>query len=74
MDNEIKCEKCKSTNIIVKKKGISVTNAIAGSLVMGPAGLLLGLARKDDIILQCVNCGYKWKPKPPNYSEWPEYE
>jgi len=74
MDHEIICDKCKSTNIIVKKRGISVSSAIGGSLVFGPLGTLAGLIGKNDIVLQCLNCGYKWEPKPPDYNEWPDYE
>ena len=58
----IKCPRCKAINIVSNKKGFSVGSALVGLFTLGLAGGLLGTSGKDDIVLYCQTCGYRWEP------------
>lgn len=60
---EIYCPKCLSTQIQAGKKGFRTGKAVAGSLIVGPAGLLAGSFGSKKVELMCLKCGHKWKPK-----------
>lgn len=62
MEDQIKCPKCLSTQISANKTGFSGTKAIAGNLLVGPAGLLAGVAGSNKIKLTCLKCGNQFNP------------
>jgi ribosomal protein L32 len=60
----IKCPKCGSTNIAAGEKGFSLGKAAVGALLLGPAGLLGGMAGRKKIEIACRSCGHRWIPEP----------
>lgn len=60
---EIHCPRCGGTHIEVEKQGFSATNAVAGAMVAGVAGLLTGFIGKNNRIGECLDCGFQWKLK-----------
>lgn len=78
MDNTIYCPNCKSQQLHTGKKGFSGTNAVMGFIILfgigfvfgGPGvgfilgllGLFNGTAASNRIIINCLNCGKKFKP------------
>lgn len=64
----IECPKCGCTQVHSEKKGYDALSGVGGAILLGPLGLALGAADKDDVWLTCLDCGYKWKagkPKQP---------
>ncbi|MBA9079882.1 zinc-ribbon domain-containing protein [Rufibacter quisquiliarum] len=61
--DEIKCPKCKSTNIMANRKGFGAGKALAGALLTGGIGLLGGFIGSKKIIISCLKCGHKWSPQ-----------
>ena len=59
----ISCPKCGSTQITTNKKGFNVGHALVGGLVTGGVGLVAGLWGSNEIRLNCLRCGNRWKPK-----------
>ncbi|MDF5734903.1 MAG: hypothetical protein PUQ00_04180 [Nostoc sp. S13] len=59
----ISCPKCGSTQITSNKKGFNVGHALVGGLVTGGVGLVAGLWGSNEIRLNCLRCGNRWKPK-----------
>jgi|GEM_PF-5268424 len=72
-NKKIHCPKCGSLRITGKKRGVSITQAIGGGILLGPLGLLHGMTCMNDIKLVCNDCGENWEPAPTDYNEWPEY-
>lgn len=62
MPEEIKCPKCKSTQITANKKGFSIGKAAAGALLTGGVGLLAGTIGSNKVIITCLACGHQFKP------------
>jgi tellurium resistance protein TerD len=62
MSNEIKCPMCGSTQLSSNQKGFSLKNATGGALLLGPLGLLGGLAGSGKVQITCLNCGHVFKP------------
>jgi hypothetical protein len=60
--SNIKCPKCGSTNIAAGEKGFSLGKAAVGALLLGPAGLLGGMAGRKKIEIACRSCGHRWVP------------
>ena len=58
----VHCPKCNSTQISADKKGFSGKKALIGGLLTGGIGLLAGTIGSKDIIITCLNCGYKFMP------------
>lgn len=67
MAKNVKCPKCKSTNIQVlgnNKKGFSVGKAIGGAVLTGGIGVLAGFAgKKGKYDVFCQDCGHRWQMK-----------
>ncbi len=59
-DNDLKCPKCQSKNLIIDKKGFSGKKAAAGAVVTGGIGLLAGTIGSNDMMINCINCGLKY--------------
>lgn len=64
---KLKCPKCKSTNIQVvgqNRKAFSVGKAVAGGLLTGGIGTLVGFAgKKGKTECFCTECGKRFKIK-----------
>ena len=61
-ENNIKCPKCRSTNISANKSGFGLGKAVVGGVLTGGVGLLAGFVGSRKIYLTCLKCGYSWKP------------
>ncbi|MBO5793338.1 MAG: hypothetical protein J6S54_12805 [Lentisphaeria bacterium] len=63
------CPFCRSSNITSSRRGFSITQAILGECVFGPAGALAGAIDQDKITVKCHTCGKSWEdgtiPVPP---------
>lgn len=62
MTDEIKCPKCKSTQITSKTKGFGLGKAAVGGILLGPIGLAGGLLGSKKIKVVCLKCGKEWIP------------
>lgn len=62
MADQIKCPKCKSTQIHAEKQGFSAGKAVAGAIVAGGIGLAAGGIGSDKIVITCLKCGHQFKP------------
>ena len=64
---DIRCPRCKSTNIPVlgqKRKGFSAGKALGGAFLTGGIGLLAGFAgKKGKYEVFCGDCGCRFKVK-----------
>jgi|GEM_PF-883563 hypothetical protein len=58
---EIKCPRCKSTQITAHKKGFSGLKAVGGAVLTGGIGILAGTIGSNKILLTCLSCGNKFK-------------
>ncbi len=54
------CPQCGSQNIQMDEKGFDIGEAIAGNILLGPIGILLGAMESDDTVYKCKACGYEW--------------
>lgn len=63
MENNLKCPKCNSENLSADKRGFSGKNAVVGAVLTGGIGLLAGTIGSKNIIINCLNCGLKYKAK-----------
>ena len=50
MEDQIKCPKCGSTQLIANKKGFSLGKAAVGGLLLGGVGLLAGAIGNNNIV------------------------
>ena len=60
--DQIKCPKCKSTQIMGSQKGFSAGKAIGVGVLLGPLGLLAGLHGSKKVQVSCLKCGFQWEP------------
>lgn len=58
---EVVCPRCGSTSISTQQK-FSTGKAVAGGLLAGVAGALIGGKGSNEVLNVCQNCGHKWKP------------
>lgn len=58
----IKCPKCGSMSIRFGQKGFDLGSAALGAILLGPLGLLGGVAGRKKTELICQACGYAWNP------------
>lgn len=56
------CPRCGSAQLTANKKGFTLGKAVAGGLLLGPAGLLGGFFGSNKVIITCLKCGHQWKP------------
>lgn len=61
METEIKCPKCKSTQLTANKKGFGLGKAVVGGLLTGGVGLLGGFIGSGKVVITCLKCGNSWK-------------
>jgi hypothetical protein len=57
----ITCPRCGSTQLHAGQKGFGLGKAIAGSLLVGGAGLLGGFLGSKKVMITCLNCGKRWR-------------
>lgn len=62
MADNLKCPKCKSSQIHADKKGFSGTKAVAGAVLVGGVGAFAGTIGSNKIKLTCLSCGYVFNP------------
>ncbi|MBK8487594.1 MAG: hypothetical protein IPL48_07385 [Bacteroidetes bacterium] len=61
--SELLCPKCGSDKLTANKKGFSMGKAIAGDLIAGiPGALIGGSLGSKKIKITCLNCGHEFKP------------
>jgi DNA-directed RNA polymerase subunit M/transcription elongation factor TFIIS len=64
-NNNIKCPNCGSEKIYLRTResgGFDTSNACCGYILLGPLGLLCGLAsdRESITVRKCKNCGHEF--------------
>jgi len=59
-EDQVKCPRCSSTQITANKKGFSLGGAALGGILLGPVGLLGGLAGSNKVKVTCLKCGHSW--------------
>lgn len=62
-EKPICCPCCGSSQITAFQKGFSGMKALGGALLVGPLGLLAGTIGRGDIVLSCMKCGHKFRPR-----------
>ena len=60
-NNQLKCPKCKSTNLTANTKGFGLGKAAVGGILLGPVGLLGGLLGSKKPVFICLNCGNQFE-------------
>lgn len=60
---QVRCPKCGSTQINANKKGFNIGQALVGGVVTLGVGAVAGFWGSNEIRLNCLKCGYRWKPK-----------
>ena len=60
-DIQLKCPKCKSTNLTANNKGFGLGKAAVGGILLGPVGLLGGLFGSKKPVFICLNCGNQFE-------------
>lgn len=56
-----RCPRCRSTSITYQNKRLSVGRAIAGDVIAGPTGAVLGGLSSKNGYAVCLKCGKRWK-------------
>jgi len=59
--SQLKCPKCKSTNLTANTQGFGLGKAAVGGILLGPVGLLGGLFGSKKPVFICLNCGNQFK-------------
>ena len=57
----VRCPKCHSTSISTQS-GFATGGAVAGAVIAGTAGALIGGKGGNKMINVCQKCGHKWEP------------
>jgi len=57
----VRCPKCRSTSISTQS-GFATGGAVAGAIIAGTAGALIGGKGGNKMINVCQKCGHKWEP------------
>lgn len=62
-DEPVRCPKCGSNQIsAVNARGVNLKRALAGGVLAGWGGAVIGGVTGNKIILGCHKCGNQWKP------------
>jgi len=56
----IKCRRCGSGQLSANNKGFGLGKAVAGGVLLGPAGLLAGFIGSGQVKITCLRCGHTW--------------
>jgi hypothetical protein len=59
---EVRCPRCKSTQILAAKQGYSGCGGCLGAMLLGPLGILLGFLGSRKVYVSCIACGKQWRP------------
>lgn len=59
---QVRCPKCSSTQISANKKGFNIGQALVGGVASFGVGVVAGLWGSNEIRLNCLRCGHRWKP------------
>ncbi|KJR45065.1 Phage protein [Desulfosporosinus sp. I2] len=59
--SQLKCPKCKSTNLTANNKGFGLGKAAVGGILLGPVGLLGGLVGSKKAVFICLKCGNQFQ-------------
>lgn len=60
--SEIKCPRCKSTQLSANKQGFGVGKALTGAVLTGGIGLLAGGINSNKVNITCLQCGHSFRP------------
>lgn len=55
------CSKCHSTSLTYQNKKLSIGRAVAGGVLFGGVGAVVGGLSSKKGYVKCLNCGHKWK-------------
>lgn len=59
-DAQAKCPICGSTSLTTSKQGFSVGKAVAGTMLFGNTGMLMGAMGANKMTVTCLKCGHKF--------------
>ncbi|WP_249303408.1 zinc-ribbon domain-containing protein [Qiania dongpingensis] len=59
--SQASCPRCGSTSITYTNKRLSIGRAMAGGVLAGPAGSVMGGLSSKKGYAVCLSCGKKWK-------------
>lgn len=62
VEDMLRCPQCGSTHLHSDRQGASLGKAVAGSLLVGPIGLVAALHGANRIRLTCLKCGHNFQP------------
>lgn len=57
----IRCPKCGSPSVSAQSK-FNTSKAVAGAVIAGAAGAVIGGKGGNGVVNVCQNCGHKWEP------------
>jgi len=60
-EENVKCPKCKSSQVTGQRQGFGFGKAIVGGVLTGGVGLLAGTIGSSNIKVSCLKCGLTWK-------------
>lgn len=60
---QVKCPKCRSAQVTANKKGFNIGQALVGGVFTAGIGIAAGFWGSNEIRLNCLRCGHRWKPE-----------
>jgi transcription elongation factor Elf1 len=63
-DEPVRCPKCGSNQVsAANARGVNLKRALAGGVLAGWGGAVVGGVTGNKIIIGCLKCGHQWKPE-----------